>query len=230
MQKRTTCRLRLAAGRPWGRAGFTLLELLLVSALIVLLAAILLPVLAVARQQSRRTACLSNVRQLLQAHLLYLQDYDEQLPYCWQGGPPRPQPFGPYVYWTERLQPYLGGDAVFWDPGGAGWQPRPPEVKLADYALLTFGIGGTGTARDPYWAWPGPPLSLAQVKRPSEAIQLTDGYTTTSMTGGMVAEHGGGVNMGFLDGHAAWMTRRRAYVVAQDEEGHFFYRYVSANR
>jgi prepilin-type processing-associated H-X9-DG protein len=175
--------------------------------------------------------CLSNLRQIAMAHLLYLEDRDEQLPRWWQAGPPRPETFGPYVYWPERLQPYLQSAAVFRDPSSSWWQPSPPEVKLADYALITWGPGGTGTPSDPYWRYPGPPLFLAQVLRPAEAIQLTDGYTTTtSITEALAARHSGGANVGFLDGHAKWMTRDQAYVVTRNEQGSYWYPSVSADR
>jgi prepilin-type processing-associated H-X9-DG protein len=78
--------------------------------------------------------------------------------------------------------------------------------KLADYALFTWGPAGTGTADNPYWRWAGPPLSLAQVNRPSETFNLMDGYTTTQMTVGIVRRHHEGMNAGFLDGHARWVS------------------------
>ncbi|MCC6443067.1 MAG: prepilin-type N-terminal cleavage/methylation domain-containing protein [Armatimonadetes bacterium] len=62
------------------RQGFTLIELLVVIAIIAILAAILFPVFARARTMSRRTQCLSNLRQIGQATLMYAQDYDETFP------------------------------------------------------------------------------------------------------------------------------------------------------
>ena len=60
--------------------GFTLIELLVVIAIIAILAAILFPVFARARESARKTSCASNVRQLTLASLMYAQDYDELLP------------------------------------------------------------------------------------------------------------------------------------------------------
>ncbi len=59
--------------------GFTLIELLVVIAIIAILAAILFPVFARAREKARQTSCLSNVKQLGLGFLMYAQDYDERL-------------------------------------------------------------------------------------------------------------------------------------------------------
>src|SRR5690349_22952387 len=62
------------------RRGFTLIELLVVIAIIAILAAILFPVFAQAREKARQTSCLSNTRQYATATLMYTQDYDETFP------------------------------------------------------------------------------------------------------------------------------------------------------
>ena len=64
-----------------GRRAFTLIELLVVIAIIAILAAILFPVFAQARDKARQTTCLSNIKQLSLGVLMYAQDYDEQLLY-----------------------------------------------------------------------------------------------------------------------------------------------------
>ncbi len=65
---------------PRRRSAFTLIELLVVIAIIAILAAILFPVFAKARDQARKTSCLSNMKQLGLGFLMYAQDYDERLP------------------------------------------------------------------------------------------------------------------------------------------------------
>jgi prepilin-type N-terminal cleavage/methylation domain-containing protein len=67
--------------------GFTLIELLVVIAIIAILAAVLFPVFAKAREKARQIACLSNTKQLGLGFIQYSQDNDEQLPYCFYGVP-----------------------------------------------------------------------------------------------------------------------------------------------
>ena len=70
----------LGAGTIRNRA-FTLIELLVVIAIIALLAAILFPVFAQVREKARQTSCLSNEKQLGVGYMMYVQDYDERMPF-----------------------------------------------------------------------------------------------------------------------------------------------------
>lgn len=72
--------------RKWGKIGFTLIELLVVIAIIAILAAILFPVFAQARDKARQASCLSQLRQIGTALGLYVQDYEERLPNCCSWG------------------------------------------------------------------------------------------------------------------------------------------------
>jgi prepilin-type processing-associated H-X9-DG protein/prepilin-type N-terminal cleavage/methylation domain-containing protein len=93
------------------RGGFTLVELLVVVTIIIILAAILFPVFAQARARARRSACVTNLKQLAQAGLLYLQDNDERFPSCYLVTGP------PYVIdHRVLLQPYLRSWGVFYCP------------------------------------------------------------------------------------------------------------------
>jgi type II secretory pathway pseudopilin PulG len=80
------------------------MELLVIVACLSILAAMLFPALAQVREAGRRTVCLSNLRQIADAHTLYLQDWDEQFP-DWRfavavpSGKPRE-----FIYWMEYLQ------------------------------------------------------------------------------------------------------------------------------
>jgi prepilin-type processing-associated H-X9-DG protein/prepilin-type N-terminal cleavage/methylation domain-containing protein len=214
-------------GRVPSSDAFTLVELLVVTAIVALLA-VLLPALAQARERARRVVCLSNLRQIGQAYALYLQDWDEQLPDWYLPGPPRPQPFGARRFWTEMLYPYLGSNAVFHDPS-AVWDEQD-DVRLADYALVTSEPSGRGTWDDPYWRWPGPPLSLWTVVRPAETVQFLDGWTTTGWRMGPLPRHDGGLNVAFLDGHARWLPAGELARVDTDGRGFYWFHYAAADR
>jgi prepilin-type N-terminal cleavage/methylation domain-containing protein/prepilin-type processing-associated H-X9-DG protein len=209
--------------------GFTLVELLVVIALITILAGLLLPILAQVRERSRRLVCLANLCQLSRAHHLYVSDWDEQLP-PWSL--PAPTATERSSDWTAFLQPYLRGSAVLQDPDA----PRPAMRQgdapfLADYALLTWRkTGRRGVPDEPEMRWPGPPLSLGQVMRPSETIQWMDGRTATRWSAGAFWRHGPGLNAAFVDGHARWMSYHEFRRVTRDADGMYWLYYGSADR
>jgi prepilin-type N-terminal cleavage/methylation domain-containing protein/prepilin-type processing-associated H-X9-DG protein len=90
------------------RTGFTLIELLVVIAIIAVLAAILFPVFAQARDKARQASCLSNEKQIGTAVMMYAQDHDEGLPPWWTT-----TQYGPYTYWHFHLKPYVKNLGVF---------------------------------------------------------------------------------------------------------------------
>jgi len=101
------------------RRGFTLIELLVVIAIIAILAAILFPVFARAREQARKTACTSNLRQIGSAIMMYAQDYDEMLCPASTGVCPGPNSFG----WADIIFPYVKNEKLF-DCPTATWRMR----------------------------------------------------------------------------------------------------------
>src|SRR5579864_2193556 len=104
-------------------SAFTLIELLVVIAIIAILAAILFPVFAQAREEARATSCLSNTKQMALAQLMYAQDYDESI-VPWRSCNTIPTTGGagpscttaleevPYI-WTNLLQPYIKNYNIF---------------------------------------------------------------------------------------------------------------------
>ena len=98
------------------RSGFTLIELLVVIAIIAILAAILFPVFAGAREKARQTACMSNMKQMGLAFVQYCQDFDEVSPYIVYSGTTNAPWGAPYFYGIcpgAQLYPYVKSLAVF---------------------------------------------------------------------------------------------------------------------
>lgn len=209
-----------------------MIELLVVTALLGMLAGLLYPVLAGARERGQRATCLSRLRQLAAAHHLYVADWDEQLPPWSLPGPPRPGNPDLTRYWTTYLQPYFRSRALLRDPAASGPEPSAPgPAALADYALLTWRQGGRrGDPSEPKMRWPGPPLSLGQVVRPAGTIQWMDGRTTTTGSLGITRRHGEGLTVTFVDGHARWMREKEFWQTERDSDGFYWLTYGAADR
>src|SRR5262249_11771179 len=124
-------------------SGFTLVEVLTVIAVLAVLSAILFQVFARAREAARRTTCLSNLRQLITAHPLYVQDYDEALPAWFLPGPDG------FITWPVFFRGYYRDPQIL----RQGFVPPAEMIQrpcAADYALLSWGPRGDGSADDPH--------------------------------------------------------------------------------
>lgn len=118
------------------RNGFTLIELLVVIAIIAILAAILFPVFAKAREMARQTSCISNQKQLGMAVQMYIQDYEETLPGFWDNTAGNGQPGG----WTF-YKAYPNQNRGDFDPSrGSLWG----YVKNAQVFMCPSDGKGTG--------------------------------------------------------------------------------------
>jgi prepilin-type N-terminal cleavage/methylation domain-containing protein/prepilin-type processing-associated H-X9-DG protein len=138
------------------RRGFTLIELLVVIAIIAILAAILFPVFAQARDKARQATCLSNLRQIGNVLMMYSQDYDETYPpaqpYCcaskgqisydaiWEEMEPYHKskgvwrcPSDPYPYLTQPVKQFKGGYSISYVANETGWSTKnEPHLAYAN--------------------------------------------------------------------------------------------------
>jgi prepilin-type N-terminal cleavage/methylation domain-containing protein/prepilin-type processing-associated H-X9-DG protein len=214
-----------------GWQGFTLIELLVVIAVISILAGILFPVFAQARDAARRANCISNLRQIALAHQMYVQDNDDTLPSWYilsaHG----------YVIWPQFLSPYYRDQRIL-DEGLTTETEKRETAWLADYSLCAWGPGGDNTLQRPYWRWPGSilndaenprPMNMAEVRRPAETMQFTDGSTGRYDSYIRRRHRNAMLNGAFLDGHARLVTDAEWDRVGQDEKG-YYYKVAAADR
>jgi len=201
------------------QSGFTLIELLVVIAIIAILAAILFPVFARARENARKSSCMSNVKQLGMGVTMYVQDYDEAFPLRYQGTsgntgvrwyPLAGQP-------TYLLEPYVKSTAAFRCPSvTANWTtwygynnmigrtPAEGPVTLsmveqvADLVVLGDDQFGAG--------WYYPPSG--GTGNWGANFCKTPGTGAAGIQWGVNApygRHSEGVNVAFADGHTKWI-------------------------
>jgi prepilin-type N-terminal cleavage/methylation domain-containing protein/prepilin-type processing-associated H-X9-DG protein len=212
--------------------GFTLIELLVVVAIIAVLAAILFPVFARARENARRASCMSNLKQMGLGLMMYVQDYDETFPATGFYEPS-------LTTWIHLIQPYVKNEQVFRCPSSpvAGDLSRAPENG-------EYGIN--------FWIAQNPPesasyntrIKLAAVISPATIYMLADSGAdyfndSTALTPATASlyvpgtgavgrncgvfndgthnvyypdcqsgRHFGGVNIAFADGHVKWVQSR----------------------
>ncbi len=160
------------------KTGFTLIELLVVIAIIAILAAILFPVFAQAREKARATACLSNMKQIGLASNMYLQDYDEQMPigYYYYEGPGFPAGYSETI-WHFVISPYMG-EGKFDESNQGGAKPAVRTCPSAGHrGLLSYSmnqrVGGNGDSTDGGWYYL--PESQAAFSHIAETVMFGDG-------------------------------------------------------
>jgi len=112
------------------RKGFTLIELLVVIAIIAILAAILFPVFAKAKEAAKKTADLNNTKQQGTAIQIYIADYDDTLPMAYYYKNDNSSAAG-YVHWTGALQPYVKNLQIFVSPNDRSGGLAPTNFSTA---------------------------------------------------------------------------------------------------
>lgn len=200
------------------RTGFTLIELLVVIAIIAILAAILFPVFARAREKARQSSCQSNEKQIGLAVHMYAQDYDERMPLAANltGGVAPPV----YVF-SDLLNPYIKNDQIWQCPS------RPGSVNLAALgkANVSYMVDvGTQMPSGSFRLFGAPPAgtfscTLGQIDRPAETALMADGTgavdATFNITTVVDPRHNDGANYLFADGHVKWDRPERVVIRMQ---------------
>jgi len=179
------------------RTGFTLIELLVVIAIIAILAAILFPVFARAREKARQTACASNVKQICTAGRMYSTDYDGRIvPYALYSDP------GGCAGYFLRLEPYIKNQQIWNCPSTTA--DGAASVWRRDYGLNNYMEWWNGF----YYR----ETSLEEIQTPSDTAQFGEtacvfrSYMAVNMDGTWYLQpvHNNGCNLGFFDGHVKW--------------------------
>ncbi|HEX8552899.1 MAG TPA: DUF1559 domain-containing protein [Abditibacteriaceae bacterium] len=197
---------------------FTLIELLVVIVVISVLAAMLFPVFARARENARRTSCLSNLKQVSLGFIQYSQDYDERLPLTSFGAT--------NISWTVGAEPYLKSTQIFRCPNDTAtvWQnPASPPTNnhYTTSYLMNAWMAGTnvythlssvqspsrvvilsesnGVARDHFhpFFWGSPPEQ-------TNTFMNNATWSGTETKEFPLARHLEGFNLAYCDGHAKW--------------------------
>lgn len=150
------------------RLGFTLIELLVVIAIIAILAAILFPVFAKAREKARQTSCLSNNKQLGLAFIQYVQDNDEEYPSSSNYG----------AGWAGHIYPYVKSTGVYKCPDDSSNPTYPAFTNgqnpfVVSYVANRYVVNGLGVPTTPSSA-----TNDASLQSPSNTVLLYEGDTS----------------------------------------------------
>ncbi len=212
--------------RPKSVKGFTLIELLVVIAIIAILAAILFPVFAKARENARKSNCQSNLKQMALGTLQYAQDYDERFPIRWYS-------FDATYDAHVMILPYLKNTGIFRCPSYSSDQTlatlgtikssytSPGGSPLYPSGDPLYSMAGNAALMDGYTAWP-----MASVNQPSNTVMWLEmklnyhvdwdnagrtGYEAYSQNPSYQVHSEGNV-YAFCDGHVKWLKKLPAWM------------------
>ncbi|MFO8082064.1 MAG: DUF1559 domain-containing protein [Armatimonadota bacterium] len=217
------------------KRGFTLIELLVVIAIIAILAAILFPVFARAREKARQASCQSNMKQIGLAAMMYAQDYDEMMPalYHYYEGDSDTR----YMGYYDGFQPYTQNEQIYICPSGRHtydyWRARGgllpnDEGFWGDVMTFSYGVVFRHSSNSHFgtvmWegGWGSGGHSLADVVRPAEKILIAEMRSIGAATPAQMGFTDAGEPIGMNDdGVAGYMTyRHNGMMNAAYADGH----------
>ena len=179
---------RARASRSGSRAGFTLVELLVVIAIISILAAILFPVFARARENARRSACQSNLKQIGLGLMQYVQDNDGYYPFFSTSGMAGyvapaslvtlPGASSSDVKWSHLINPYLKSSQIFVCPSRSDARSMGRNVSYGfNFHYLSYSRDGAAfyVAKDSVIEFPSEMVAIADARGTGDGAYLKDG-------------------------------------------------------
>jgi len=210
--------------------GFTLIELLVVIAIIAILAAILFPVFAQAREKARAISCVSNLKNAGTAVLMYIQDYDENMPF-YETAPPPGATAAQRNFWFVQINPYLKANKIYSCPslavGGTSFEVMPNRVAgygvnyqhvFPNYTDATVSYAAFNTPagvlmmadsafKDPTLGNTGYPVLYCPARIAASPLPTDNA---------IARRHFDGANVAFLDGHVRFMKFDQIWNGAKD--------------
>lgn len=216
------------------RNAFTLIELLVVIAIIAILAAILFPVFARARENARRASCMSNLKQIALGFMMYTQDYDDRFPYYSGGGE------------MAFIFPYVKSAQVFRCPSSGLVDQH--DADMSSYYSTEYGMPASydspawpravilvpnGNTTQLMGAVPEPSITclLGEVKYASTTLNYGfDRFTANTFPAKGIfnglpqtERHLGGSNYAYIDGHVKWLKKETAEIPHADNKAIIFW-------
>ena len=204
-------------GMVMAKRGFTLIELLVVIAIIAILAAILFPVFAKAREKARQTTCLSNEKELATAVLMYAEDWGETFPAHRSAATNN-------VSWRTMIFPYQKSEDIYvcpsnpdnskWTHDGGDSQGNPDPNDAPPNFRRSYGLSRAVVRRA------GVGRRLSELRLPAQTALIGEVWNTSNnginlrwgshwsknrIANRIFAGHNCGMNIAFCDGHAKWM-------------------------